>query len=1153
MKTTIKSILHNLKQKDAGSYQNRLMRYLLLATLVSIFVIIGINFVEFINEEYPEAGFFLSLDIAALIGVIGLWFLNQRGFTRLTGETFLLLGFIFFFLGPTYHTFNNTVLVLAIPIMISSFVISPISSVYMGIAAIILYSSVYTLNHIDEGQVSFEFEWFSLLVLFFFSIGSWIIARHNKKIIDETKTSRQMFADLVDQLPAFVYVVPLKPGSRATYISPHIETLTGFTVEEWTDDGERWASQIHPDDRERVVSAFEKSQIAHTPYELEYRMLTKEGRLIWVRDEAHVLLNDQKRPMALQGVLVDISQEKQSDETVRSWRTALENQVVERTRELADTQDRLKLVLESSTDGYWEWNVATGDVMISASLAKMLGYQVNEIPNNLQYWSQLSHPDDLSGVQQAMTDHLEGQAPFYEVEMRLRRKNGDWLWVRDRGRIVEWDDQGRIKKVVGTHTDIQARKQVEAALQRREAVLEAVGFAAARFLSNANWEAEMPAALEQLSKALEVTQASIVHLPNAPEAFWPFETYIPWPKSIVPERIAELPPHKQAEVMAAMMKYMAPLLEGKIVIMRQSEQPESIQKIMDIFGFASNLQVPIFYRGKFWGSISFSDSNIDREWAAPEIEACRIAALTLEAAIQNEATLKALEESQKNYQTLAENISELISMVDLEGRVIFTTPSSQSLFGVPADVMPGMDGLNFIHPDDLPGVMDAARTHVLGKKEPFTIVFRAFQNDGKLFWMEASVRPVIDPGSDQVSRLVAVCRDITARRETEEKLAERTEELSQANAELQRADEIKNAFLRNMSHDLKTPLSAILSVAEALQEQTYGPITDRQDDALKAIQISGEHLKRLINDAFDLSKLQAGMLKLDWQEISLEAVCQESVEIIRQLAEEKGLELSLEIEPDLPAVQADPLQLRRILVNLLGNAIKFTPTPGKIGLTVGRQNDLNQLRLTVWDTGIGISEADQAQLFRPFFQVNATGKRQGGSGLGLPLVKELSKLHGWDLNVESAPSQGSRFTVCIPLYSSNAHGARVEPQPRQILLVVDNPENTQVLYSRLSSSGYDVGLVRAGPEAVTAAGSEQPDIVLIDTSFPEARGLSVIQLLRTTPQTTHLPILALPTSSDAADRERCLTAGADAVLARPFHTRDLLELIERALISANGR
>jgi len=1153
MKTTIKSIIHNLKQKDAGSYQNQLMQYLLLATLASIIVIIGINFIEFVNEEYPEVGLFLALDIAAFIGVIGLWFLNKQGLTRLTGEVFLLLGFILFFLGADFHTFNNTVLVLVIPIMISSFVIRPISSIYVGIAAIVLYVIIYTFKNINDGPVSFEFEWFSLLVLFIFSIGSWIIARQSKKILEDTKTSQQMFTDLVDQLPAFVYVVPLKPGSRATYISPHIEALTGFTVDEWTDDGERWMSQIHPDDRERVVRIFEKSQIAHTPYELEYRMVTKEGRLIWVRDEAHVLLNDQKKPIALQGVLVDISQEKQSDETVRAWRTALENQVVERTRELADTQGRLKLVLESSTDGYWEWNVTTGDVMISASLAKMLGYQISEIPNSLQYWSQLSHPDDLPGVQQAMTDHLEGRVPFYEVEMRLQRKNGDWLWVRDRGRIVEWDDQGRIKKVVGTHTDIQARKQIESALQRREAVLEAVGFAAARFLSNANWEAEMPAALEQLGKALEVNQASIVHLPNAPEAFWPFETYIPWPTSIVPERIAELPPEKQAEVMAAMMKYMAPLLEGKTVIMRQSEQPESVQKIMDIFGFASNLQVPIFYRGKFWGAISFTDNNIDREWAAPEIEACRIAALTLEAAIQNEATLKALEESQKNYQTLAENISELISMVDLEGRVIFTTPSSQYLFGVPAYAMPNMDGLKFIHPDDLPGVMDAARDHVLGKKDPFTITFRAFQSDGKQFWMEASVRPVIDPESEQVSRLVAVCRDITARRETEEKLAERTEELRQANDELQRADEIKNAFLRNMSHDLKTPLSAILSVAEALQEQTYGPITNRQDDALKAIQISGEHLKRLINDAFDLSRLQAGMLKLDWQEISLEAVCQESVEIIRQLAEEKGLELSVEIEPDLTVVQADPLQLRRILVNLLGNAIKFTPAPGKIGLTVGRQNAPNQLRLTVWDTGIGISEADQAQLFRPFFQVNAAGKRLGGSGLGLPLVKELTKLHDWDLIVESAPGQGSRFTVCIQLYSSNVHDARVEPQSRQILLVVDNPENTQVLYSRLSSSGYDVRLVRAGPESVTAAGSEQPDIVLIDTSFPEARGLSVIQQLRTTPQTTHLPILALPTSSDTADRERCLTAGADAVLARPFHTRDLLELIERALISANGR
>jgi PAS domain S-box-containing protein len=1153
MKKIIKNIGDSLAKQDMGGYPNRLLKYLLLAGLASMVIIGCVNFWEMLENRYPEAKLYLLADLLIISVLVGLWFLNRRGLTRLASYIFLIMGLMVFFTAPDDHTFNNTVLTLVVPVMISSFLIKPVASIYLGSIAIAAYILIYILKYQSQSPVPFDFEWFSLMVLFLLSVGSWIIAKHYDQIVAEVKNSQQMFADLVDQLPAFVYIVPLKPGSRAIYISSHIETLTGFTPTEWSDNGERWSYQIHPDDRKRVISTFEKSQLDHKPYQLEYRLYTKDGRLIWVRDEAHILFSEQKQPVSLQGVMVDISQAKQSEDTLVAWRTALENQVVERTRELADTQDRLKLVLESSTDGYWEWDVPTGQVDISSSLAKMLGYEMDEIPAGLQYWSQLTHPEDLPGVQKAMSDHLEGRAPFYEVEIRLRRKNGDWLWIRDRGRIVGWDDKGRAKKIVGTHTDIHAHKQITAALQRREAVLEAVGFAATRFLSHVDWQTEMPAVLEQLSKALNIQQAAVIQFPNAPTDLLPFETYIPWPKSIVPERMAELSPEIRTEIQASLTEGMAPLFEGKVVISRRSEQPESWQKIMDFFQLSSNLLVPIFYQGKFWGAISFSDSDEERQWAAPEIEACRIAALTLEATLHNTAVLKALETSQENYRMLADNIGELISIIDLAGGVIFSTPSSRILFGISADEMPRQNGLELVHPDDLPNLMAIAREHLMGKTEPFTAVFRAIKADGSQFWMEAAVRPVMGSNDQPVTRLVAVCRDVTERKEAEEKLAERTAELSQANAELKRADAIKDIFLRNMSHDLRTPLSAILSVTEALQEQTYGPLTSRQDEALNSIQISGEHLKRLIDDAFDLSRLQAGMVKLDWQEVDIATICSQSMEITRQLAEAKQLELLSQIDPDLPRLRGDPLQLKRILVNLLGNAIKFTPSGGRVGLSVTCQGESDELHLTVWDTGIGISDADQKQLFRPFFQVRASGARGfTGSGLGLPLVKELAELHGGHVLVHSGLGEGSRFTICLPLPRDHAPNQPLDPQPRKILLIVDNPENTQILYSKLLNSGYDVQLMRAGPEAITTAAGEPPDVVLVDISLPGSRGMEVIQRLRQDHRTVHLPVLALPADSAAADRDCCLNAGANAVLARPFHTRHLLELIEKILLPANG-
>ncbi len=255
-----------------------------------------------------------------------------------------------------------------------------------------------------------------------------------------------------------------------------------------------------------------------------------------------------------------------------------------------------------------------------------------------------------------------------------------------------------------------------------------------------------------------------------------------------------------------------------------------------------------------------------------------------------------------------------------------------------------------------------------------------------------------------------------------------TEELVLANAELRRALRLKDEFLANLSHELRTPLTAILGLSEALQLGFGGKLTQEQGDMLAALHGSGQHLLNLLSDVLDLSKIAAGQFTLELSLLDVAECCDSALRIIRELAMKKGIRIEQKLDPAVDSIRADARRMKQMLINLLGNAIKFTPEGGTIGVLVRGKSVQHLVELTVWDTGIGIAPEDQARLFTPFVQVHLRPSRDHeGTGLGLSLVRQMAELHGGGVTVESALGRGSRFTITLPWRETDRADARAQP------------------------------------------------------------------------------------------------------------------------------
>ena len=521
------------------------------------------------------------------------------------------------------------------------------------------------------------------------------------------------------------------------------------------------------------------------------------------------------------------------------------------------------------------------------------------------------------------------------------------------------------------------------------------------------------------------------------------------------------------------------------------------------------------------------------------------------------------EEQKKSDQRLRDQQFYTRSLIESNIDALMTTDPS----GIISDVNKQMEALTGCTRDELIGApfkdfftdperAEAGIKRVLSEKSINDYELTARARDGKQTVVSYNATTFYDRNR-KLQGVFAAARDVTERKRVEM-------ELKQAKAVAESANRTKSDFLASMSHEIRTPMNAIMGIADLLAKTSLSP---EQEKYVQVFRRAGDNLLNLINDILDLSKVEASQLELERTGFSLKEQLEIVNEMVAARAHGKGLDLECDIAPDVPSeLVGDPTRLRQVLLNLLGNAVKFTES-GKVSLHVTREPNTairDALRFTVTDTGIGIPPEKLERVFERFTQADtSTTRRFGGSGLGLTISKRLVELMGGRIWVESEVGKGSMFAFTLPFEiwaGATLRGAVLsgtDPElplpPLRILLAEDSPDNCLVTLAYLEDTPYHVEIAETGAIACEMFASRHYDLVLMDRQMPVMDGLTATRKIRAFERLNDrpsTPIIALTASALKGDREMCLAAGCTAFLTKPIKQAVLLRAISEHSIAS---
>jgi PAS domain S-box-containing protein len=936
------------------------------------------------------------------------------------------------------------------------------------------------------------------------------VLKHSKKVQNELEESREHFKNLAENSPDVI--MRFDQDHRHLYVNRTVEEQTGISADLFLNKSHQEMG-LFPDDKvEFWEAAIDRVFRTREKYTVEFELDAETGRII-LEWRLFPEFDDKGEVQTVLAIARNITEAKKANEAIRK------------------SEEQLKLAVETTSLGYWDWDLENSKVYYSEIYFKMLGYEADELPHELGTWHDLLHEDDRNQAITYVNDFLTSGEDTFEISFRLKCKDGAVKWISSRGHIVEVHDDGSPRRLVGTHSDISERKRNENIQQSLFNISNAVN-------TTQN--------LDELYEKIWEFLGRIIDTTNCFLALYNEETNMltmPFLRDKY-DSFTEFPAGK------TLTGYV--VSSGKSQLVDAERERQLTKKgLIEPVGApcVSWLGVPLKTDKKIIGVFAVQSYREDVVYTHEDVRFLEFVSDQIALAIKRKRDQENIIKSQEKQRRIFESSPDPIVVVNRDGFVIDYNTGLLGVLNITNEPVIGQKIFHFISKKDWRNaIRNFRQTWEEGYLKNLEYLLR--RTDGTYFEAEVSTGAIYNNAGEPES-MVLIFKDISERKEAERHLREAKERAEES-------DRLKTAFLSNMSHEIRTPMNAIVGFSDLLNDPDLQP--EARTEYIAQINLGAENLMHLIDDIIDISKIEAGQIKINKQDCHVHDLLNEQIIMFSQNMERIGqanleLRLNWNWPSDNLVLYTDHFRVKQIVSNLINNAIKFTD---KGFVEVGIEKEDGSVRFYVEDTGIGIEQEKMKSIFNRFIQGHETKtKIYGGTGLGLAISKNLAELLGGTIGVNSIFGKGSEFWFTLPLdeVMSNISEKRDRQEriisnwmDKTVLIAEDDDLNFRLISEGLKKTRIKIIRARDGQETLHLfqRHSDHLDLVLMDIRMPEIDGYECTRIIKE--KCPEMPVIAQTAYAMSAEREQTKQAGCDDYISKPMNMKVLIEKMSRYLI-----
>ncbi len=970
-------------------------------------------------------------------------------------------------------------------------------------------------------------------------------------------------------------------SGKFTYINSFACQLLKYDLKELKQ--KYFGELIREDYREQVVAFYTEDVYKLDEFSvLEFPIMKSNGEEIWISQKVTFKKNEQGEIIGYSGISRDITlirklevEKNQRQDKIKKYNNALSKLSTTNFSPYNEIEPILRLIFEqvAKATGIQRisyWNYAPEKI----SCINLYNLKTNEHSNHSEIFKkdmpiyfesiekeQIIIASDVTQKRETsefMTGYfnVNNIKSLLDYPVFINGKLYGIICFEATDQIRYWDNEDinftrSVAEIISLGIETLKRKEIESNLHYKSEILTTVTQIAEKILFHKDVFQIMDEILESLGI---VTKADRVYYFEANDE-----------KRLVSQKYEWAAPHIDPQIdnddlqdvpYETFLDIVIPLKSKKIYHKKVKDIFESDYKeLMKSQNILSVLFIPVLVKDKLVGCIGFDDCTIERTWTEDEINILQSLVNNISSSIERNLNEQIIHNSEERFRLLADNIPGTIylSRYDEKFTKIYLNNEIEKLTGYSKEMFLNKEiyFLDLVHPEDKERVVKDQK-YALENGQKIHFIYRIIHKSDKIVWVEEFGDVILN--ENKIEFIEGIFIDITERKIQEAAVKEK--EMAVA------ANKAKSEFLANMSHEIRTPLNGIIGFTDLLMQSN---LEKSQLKYMKTVHQSAKSLMSVINDILDFSKIESGNLELVIEETKIVDIAKEVIDTIRYDAIQKKLDVDVHINHDVPVtIWIDPIRLKQILINLLGNAVKFT-SKGKIKLKVEVVNQIathqTRLRFSVIDTGIGIKPENQNKIFEAFSQEdNSTTRQYGGTGLGLSISNKLLGLMNSKLELESEPNSGSTFYFEIDVQSSSKDRVPLNSSivideefvyenlsKVHVLIVEDNNINSLLAKTLLSKilPKAQITTVNNGQEAIEKCETDNFDILFMDIQMPVMNGYEATQEIRKLTNYKTTPIIALTAGTVIGEKEKCLEMGMNDYVSKPIIKGSLEEIISK--------